>query len=180
MKIKVLIPFICLLISIVSCSKNIEYSQEFKNQTAGRYLYNQDEVIDVYYEDNTMYMKWKGAERLKPLAVDSNEFFLDDMYEKLRFVQHPETKERYLSIIPKEDESKITYNYLKVEDSFKTPRMYLKNKEYKKAFEGYLAIREKDSTSVFVDESEFNQLGYELLRKEEYDRAIEVFKMNIC
>ncbi|HMC00706.1 MAG TPA: hypothetical protein VKN14_06695 [Flavobacteriaceae bacterium] len=169
--------FITLIIS--SCSKTVNYSAEYIENTTGRYLYNQDEVIDVYYEDNTLFLKWKGAEKIKPVILDENVFFVADMYTKLHFVQHPETKERYLSKIPKEDESLITYDYLKVSDSFKTPRMHLYDKEYKKASAGFLKLKKQDSTSVFIEEGELNRLGYELLRNDEHQDAIDVFKMNV-
>ncbi|MEZ4802556.1 MAG: hypothetical protein R2797_07255 [Gelidibacter sp.] len=43
-----------LFIILSSCSKNINYSPEHIKQTSGRYLYNDNEVIDVYY-DETIY-----------------------------------------------------------------------------------------------------------------------------
>jgi len=153
---------------------------EYMKETSGRYLFNQDEIIDAYYDDNTLYLKWKGAENIKPVIIDENIFFVADMYTKLHFVQHPETKKRYMSIISKEDENLISYDYLKVSDSFKTPRMHLKDKEFDKALAGYLEIQEQDSTSVLVDESELNSMGYELLRKKENEKALDVFKMNVA
>jgi len=84
-----------------------------------------------------------------------------------------------LSIISEDNKDQITYDYLKVEDSFKIPSMHLKDKNYDKAFAGYLKIKEQDSTSVLINEKEFNSLGYKLLRKKEYENAIEVFKMNV-
>ncbi|MEJ2113599.1 MAG: tetratricopeptide repeat protein, partial [Flavobacteriaceae bacterium] len=64
-------------------------------------------------------------------------------------------------------------------DSFKTPRMHLNDKEYKKAFESYLEIKERDSTSTLIEEGELNRLGYQLLRNNEYENAIDVFKINV-
>ncbi len=58
--------------------------------------------------------------------------------------------------------------------------MLLRDKEYNKALEGYLDIKQQDSTSVFIDEDEFNNLGYELLRKKENQNAINVFKINVA
>ena len=168
-----------LLIALISCSKTISFSEEHIKNTSGRYLYNQEEVIDVYYENNELFLKWKGAEKIKPVVLDENEFFVADMYAKLHFVQHPETKERYLSRIPKDNEDLITYDFLKVSDSFKTPRMYLNDKEYKKASQSYLELKKHDSTSVLIEEGEVNRLGYQLLRDNEYDNAIDVFTMNV-
>ena len=180
MTIKNLLIPIFIISLLASCSKTVNYTSEHIEQTSGRYLFNQDEVIDVYYKDNKLFLKWKGAENIEPVVMDENVFFVADMYTKLHFVQHPETKERYMSKISKEDESLITYDYLKVSDSFKTPRMHLKDKEFDKALTGYLEIQNQDSTSVLVDERELNSLGYEFLRKKENEKAIDVFKMNVA
>ena len=167
-------------IIISSCSKNVNYTPEFIAQTSGRYLFNPDDVIEVFYENNKLFVKWRGAEKIEPVVIDENTFFIVDMYKKLRFVQDPETKKRYLSIIPKKNESTITYDYLKVPDSFKTPSMYLKSGNYEKALTGFLAIKNQDSSNVLINENEFNTLGYELLRKEEYQNAIAVFDINVA
>jgi len=177
---KALLFTFSLIAIVTSCSKNIDYSQEHINETSGRYLYSQDEVIDIYYENNNLFLKWRGADKIAPVVLDVNTFFVADMYKKLRFVQHPETKKHYLSIIPEDENAPLTYDYLKVEDSFKTPSMYLENKEYNKALEGFLNIKEQDSTSVFIEEGELNELGYEKIRKKEFQDAIEVFKINVA
>ena len=179
-KTKLLLFFLFLIVVVFSCSKNIDYSSEYIKQTSGRYLYNQDEVIDVYYDNGKLFLKWRGAEKIKPVILDENIFFVVDMYKKLHFVQHPETKKRYLSIISVDNKDLITYDYLKVEDSFRIPSMHLKNKNYDKALAGFLEIKKQDSTSVLINEKEFNSLGYKLLREKEYENAIEVFKINVA
>ncbi|WP_223033983.1 tetratricopeptide repeat protein [Hanstruepera marina] len=180
MKIKTVMPLTVFLIMLLNCSNNVEYSQDVINTTSGRYLYSQDEVIDVYYENNTLFLKWRGNDKLKPVALDETTFFVPDMYKKLRFVQQPETQKRYMGIVSENDDSSFTYDYLKVADSFKTPSMHLKANNFDEALAGFLDIKKQDSTSVLIEEREFNSYGYELLRKEENDHAIAVFKMNVA
>lgn len=171
---------LCLIVLVSSCSKNISYTPEHITETSGRYLYNQDDVIEVFYEDNKLLLKWRGAEKIEPVVLDENTFFMVDMYKKLRFVQHSDTQKRYLGIVSEDDETVVDYAYVKVSDSFKTPSMYLKNKEYGQALDGFLQIQKQDSTSVLIDEREFNSLGYQLLRQKEFDNAIAVFKINVA
>lgn len=164
----------------LSCTKSITYSPEHIQKTSGRYLYSLDEVIEVYYENNDLFLKWKGAEKMKPVVLDANTFFVPDMYKKLRFVQHPKTKKWYLGIVSEEDDSQVSYEYLKVADTFKTPSMYLKDKNYDAALVGFMQMKALDSASVFVNEHEFNRMGYNLLNEKAYDDAIAVFKMNVA
>ncbi|MEO6347171.1 MAG: tetratricopeptide repeat protein [Aquaticitalea sp.] len=167
-----------LIVIVSSCSKNVKFSPEFIKETSGRYLYNQDELFEVYYDHNDLFLKWKGASKIKPVVLDENTFFVPDMYKKLRFVQDPKTKKRYLASVSEADDNKVTYDYLKVDDTFKTPKMYLKDKEYDKAMVGYLDIQKQDSTSVLIDERELNNLGFKFLNNKDYENAISVFKIN--
>ncbi len=176
---KTLLTSFLLLILISSCSKNITYTPEHMEQTSGRYLFNQDEVIEVFYDSNDLYIKWKSG-KMKPVVLDENTFFVPDMYQKLRFVKHPDSKERYLGIVSEDDESKVEYAYLKVADTFKTPRMYLRDKDYEKAAASYIALQEQDSTQTVIEESEVNRIGYNLLRDKDYDNAITILKLNVA
>lgn len=180
MKTKSFFFSIVFLLILIGCSKNIEYSQEIIDTTSGRYLYTPDEVIDVYYENNTLFLKWRGNDELKPVALDETTFFVPDMYKKLRFVQHPDSKKRYLGVVSEDDETKVTHDYEKVADDFKTPSMHLEANNFQEALAGFQEIKAQDSTSVLIDEWEINSKGYELLRKKEYDHAIQVFKMNVA
>jgi tetratricopeptide (TPR) repeat protein len=180
MKTKALLLSLFFIIIVTSCSKSIDYSPQFIEQTSGRYLFNQDAIIDVFYEHNTLFLKWKGVDKIKPIALDKNTFFVADMYKKFQFVQHPTTKKWYISEIKADDEKAITYDHIKVADSFKTPSMYLKDKIYDKALLGYLEIQKQDSTSVFINEGDFNRLGYNYLRDKNYQDAINIFKMNVA
>lgn len=178
---KTKITFLLLITIIISsCSKNIDYTPEYIAQTSGRYLYNQDEVIDVYYEDNTLFLKWRGADKIKPIVLDANKFSVIEMNKMIHFVEHPETKKRYLSKISETDESEVSYDYVKIESDFKVPSMYLKEKDYDNALLGYLEIQKKDSTSIFLNERSFNTYGYKLLRDKEFEDAIGVFKINVA
>ena len=179
-KPKVILGLFCLITMMIGCSKNVTFTPEHIAQTSGRYLYSQDEVLDLYYDHGDLLLKWRGADRMEPVVLDENTFFVVDMYKKLRFVVHPETKKRYLGIVSAEDESVVTYDYLKVADSFRTPSMNFKNKAYDKALEGYLEIQKQDSTSIYIEEREFNSLGYNFLRDKDYENAIAIFKINVA
>lgn len=175
MKSKILIVLIAMI--GWSCSNSVNYSETFKNETAGNYLYNQDDVIEVYYENNKLFLNWRGG-KIEPVALEENEFFVADMYKKFRFVQHPETKGWYLSVIPEDDTAEVTYDYLKAPKGYKTPSAHLADGNYDKALAGYLEIKEQDSTSIFIKEWDFNSMGYKHLRDKDYEKAIDIFKIN--
>jgi tetratricopeptide (TPR) repeat protein len=177
MKIKPLVYILSVFSLLISCGNSVEYTEAFKKETTGKYLYNEDELILVYYEDNKLRLNWKGGE-IEPVTLEENEFFVPDMYKKFRFVKHPYTQKRYLSIIDEDNEEKITYDYLKVPDDYKTPSQYLEDGNFEAALIGFMRIKKQDSTSSYINEWDFNRKGYSYLRDKEYDKAIGVFELN--
>ncbi|WP_299114636.1 lipopolysaccharide assembly protein LapB [uncultured Winogradskyella sp.] len=177
MKTKSLFSLLLLSVLILACSSSVDYSESFKKETSGKYLFNADDIMIISYEDNQLYLKWRGL-KSKPVVTDTNEFFVPDLYKKLRFVVHPDTKERYIAVIAENNPDSLSYDYLKVADNYKTPSQYLDEKDFEKALEGFLKIKEKDSTSEFINQYKFNRLGYKYLRENNFNDAIGVFIMN--
>ncbi|MCC1484869.1 tetratricopeptide repeat protein [Winogradskyella immobilis] len=176
MKTQSFLTSFLLALIMLSCN-SVEFTEEFKAETSGKYLYNADDVIEVYYKGNDLYLKWREGE-MKSVTTGDNEFFVADMYKKLHFVENSSSKEKYLSVIQEENTDSITYDYLKVADDYKTPSTYLKEANYEKALEGFLKIKEKDSTSEFIQQYKFNRIGYRFLRDKKHEDAVAIFKMN--
>ncbi len=177
MKVKSALVLFGLAIVVMACSSSVEYSEVFKKQTAGKYLFNADDVMEINYDNNDLDLTWRGV-KTKPVATDENEFFVPDLYKKLRFVQHPQTNERYLSVIPESNPDSIGYDYIKVPNNYRTPSQLIKAKEFNKALEGLLAIKAQDSMSEFINQYKFNRIGYRYMCDENYEDAIGIFTMN--
>lgn len=161
------------------CSNNSN-DPEFIKKAAGRYLFNSDEVIHIYFEENEMYIEWRGAKKIKPLKVNDSTFFVKEMNEKILFLTNPANQQCYISLIPKEEKKSIVYNFLKLKEGEKAPSEHLANKEFDKALEGYLAIKKKDSLDSSIDEKYLNSLGYKTLREKNFEMAKAIFKINVA
>ncbi len=164
---------------MLSCSKPSN-DTKFIAQNTGRYLYNSDEIIEAYFENDILFLKWRGANKIKPLKTSNNTFFVKEMNEKIQFLTNPEDQKQYMVLVPKEEIEKIDYNYRKLNDSEKVPSEYLKELNFEKAMEGYLAIRAVDSLDASLNETNFNRLGYQKLRNKNYDNAIAIFEINVA
>jgi two-component SAPR family response regulator len=179
MKLKSILPLIIVSLIIFSCN-NPKNSESFIKKTTGRYLYNSDELIEVYFKENVLYLKWKGATEIKPLKINDDTFFVKEMNEKIQFLTNPSDKKEYIVLVPKEKGKAIIYNYKKLEENEKIPGEYLKNSEYSKALQGYLAIQKKDSLDSAIKESDFNSFGYKELRNKNFEKAIQIFSINVA
>lgn len=164
---------------VSSCSKNINYSPEHIKQTSGRYLYDQHEIIDIFYEQHSLFVKWKGVAK-KPVVLDENTFFVADVYKKFRFVKHPDSNKMYLGLVAGDDDAEVVFEYPKVDDNYKTPRMYLNDGDYDAALAGFLELKNQDSKTIYIEEKDINNMGYDLLQKKNYENAITVFKINVA
>ncbi len=172
--------FIFLIIPLffLSCSTS-ENSDAFIKKVSGRYLFNSDEVIEVYFENNTLFLKWRGATKIAPLKVNENTFYVKEMNEKIQFLNNPSNQLDYIIVVPKEDTTKLEYNYRKLNHDEKIPSEYLKNKEFDKALEAYLTIKKNDSLDSAINESILNSLGYKELREKNFETSINIFKINV-
>ncbi len=178
MKYKYLL-FLFLLVFINSCSKKTNDPEFVKNVT-GRYLYNSDELVNVHFDENELFMEWRGAKNIKPLKINDSTFFVKEMNEKVYFQINPSDKKLYMVLIPKEKDKPAEYNYRKLDENEKIPSEYLMNNEFDKALDAYKIIKEKDSLDSTINENNLNTLGYKKLREKKYENAIDIFKINVA
>ncbi|PHQ55972.1 MAG: tetratricopeptide repeat protein [Lutibacter sp.] len=169
-----------ILTSLFLSCNSTENSDEFIKKVKGRYLYNSDETVEVYFKERTLYLKWRGANTIKPLNIGNETFFVKEMNEKIQFSKNPADNFNYLVLVPKNKNEKVLYNFKKLADSEKIPSDYLKNNEFDKALKGYLALQKKDSLDTAIKESNFNSSGYSELRKKNYTKAIHLFEINVA
>ena len=163
---------LCILISSCTSQKNTE---DFINATSGRYLFNANEVLEIYFEDTEMHAKWRGNDNIELLKVSDSSFYMKELNEKMIFVSNPTM---HIELAPKTEHDGIIYHFDKMAKGEKTPDEYFKAKEYEKALTGYLNIQQKDSLNPTIKERTLNKLGYNYLRNKEYENAIEIFNIN--
>lgn len=160
--------------------RSSDNSHEFIAKTKGRYLYNSDEIVEVYFKKDQLYMKWRGAEKIKPMKISDDIFYVKEMNKKIRFLTNPKNNLDYIGIVPKGKDKMVTYDFRKLEKGELIPNEYLENNEFDKALIAYKAIKEKDSLDPTIKEKHLNILGYTALRSKKYDRAINIFKINVA
>lgn len=162
------------ILFLFSCG-NSKNSPEFIDEVQGRYLFNSNETLEIYFEESVLKVKWRGKD-MTPLKASDSAFYLKEMNEKLVFVSQPEM---HIELAPKREHDDETFSFSKLKKGEKTPVEYFEDKEYDKALAAYIGIKEKDSLDRNIRERNLNRLGYQYLRQDDYERAIEVFKINI-
>jgi tetratricopeptide (TPR) repeat protein len=163
-----------IIILFISCTSQ-KNSEDFINKTTGRYLFNANEVLEIYFEDGEMHAKWRGNDDIKLLKVNDSAFYMQELNEKMLFVSKPQM---HIKLAEKVEHDGQQYYFEKMNAVEKTANEYFKAKEYDKAKEAYLTIQKKDSSNFLIEEYKINRLGYQFVRKNENDKALELFKIN--
>ena len=168
--------FILLLLINFSCTSE-KNSKEFEDKAKGRYLFNANEIIEIYFKESVLYAKWRGKEDIKPLKVNDSSFYFKEMNEKLQFVFTPTT---HIELAEKREHEGVKYHFKKLKEGEKTPKEYFDNNEFDKALEAFLVIQKNDSLNPIIKEYNLNNAGYSYIRVNDFKKAIEIFKINIA
>lgn len=170
------ILFLSLFAILITACTSSTNSPEFISKTEGRYLFNSDESLEIYFENSEMKVKWRGQD-MKPIKANDSSFYLKEMNEKLVFVSKPSM---HIELAPKREHDGKKYSFSKLENGQKTPSEYFKDGEYDKALQAYLAVKKSDSLDRSVNQWVINNKGYEFMRKNRMEEAKAMFEINIA
>ncbi|WP_199269157.1 tetratricopeptide repeat protein [Polaribacter sp. L3A8] len=159
---------------LASCTSQ-KNSEDFITATQGRYLFNDNEVIEIYFKEQLLYAKWRGNNDLKLLKVSDSAFYMKELNEKILFVRQPKM---HIELAEKREHKGVKYHFRKLLEGEKTPHEYFEAKEFSKALEAFKVIQQKDSLNPTINQHTLNKLGYTFIKKDNFDDALEIFKIN--
>jgi len=163
---------------LLNCSK-IKNDSEFIEKATGRYMFNSDEVIEVFFEENELYINWRSAS-IHPLRLNDTTFFVKEMNEKIQFLMNPEDQNMYMVLLPKNKSESLEYRVKKMINGEIIPSEYLKRNEFDNALSAFLLLKKTDSLDPVINEEYLNKIGYQELGEKNYKYAIDIFKINVA
>ena len=167
--------YIISLCFFISCN-NSENTQEFMNTSKGKYLFNSNETIEVYFKDGILKITWRGK-NLKPIKVNDSSFYVKEINEKLIFISKPEM---HIELAEKREHKGEKFYFKKIAQEEKTALEYFKNKEYTNALNAYIKIQQNDSLDPVIDLYRLNRMAKEYMRANKIAEAKEFFLINIA
>ena len=165
---------ICICI-LISCS-NSKNASEFIKTVEGRYLFNSNETLEVYFIEDVLKINWRDK-NMTPVKANDSSFYLKEMNEKLIFISTPEA---HIELAEKREHEGEKFYFTKLTAGEKTALEYFKNKEYTKSLNAYKALQKKDSLDPTIQEWDLNRTGYKYLKANEFEKAKAIFKINIA
>ena len=167
--------YIISLCFFISCN-NSENTQEFMNTSKGKYLFNSNETIEVYFKDGILKIKWRGK-NLKPIKVNDSSFYVKEINEKLVFMSKPEM---HIELAEKREHKGEKFYFKKIAQEEKTALEYFKNKEYTNALNAYIKIQQNDSLDPVIDLYRLNSMANKYMRANKIVEAKELILINIA
>ena len=167
--------YIISLCFFISCN-NSENTQEFMNTSKGKYLFNSNETIEVYFKDRILKIKWRGK-NLKPIKVNDSSFYVKEINEKLVFMSKPEM---HIELAEKREHKGEKFYFKKIAQEEKTALEYFKNKEYSNALNAYIKIQQNDSLDPVIDLYRLNSMANKYIRANKIVEAKELILINIA
>ena len=160
---------------LISCG-NSKNSSEFIKTVEGRYLFNSNETLEVYFIEDVLKINWRDKD-MTPIKANDSSFYLKEMNEKLIFISSPEA---YIELAEKREHEGEKFYFTKLTAGEKTALEYFKNKEYTKSLNAYKALQQKDSLDPTIQEWGLSRIGYEYLKANKFEKAKAIFEINIA
>lgn len=160
---------------LISCS-NSKNTSEFIKTVEGRYLFNSNETLEVYFIEDVLKINWRDK-NMTPVKANDSSFYLKEMNEKLIFISTPDA---HIELAEKREHEGEKFYFIKLTAGEKTALEYFKNKEYTKSLNAYKALQKKDSLDPTIQEWDLNRTGYKYLKANEFEKAKAIFKINIA
>lgn len=143
--------------------------------TTGRYLFNSNEVIEVYFKEKVLFIKWRGKEDIQPLKVNDSSYYMNELNEKILFISLPIM---HIELAEKTEHEGVQYSFKKMHIGEKTPTEYFQAADFENAMNAFKEIQQKDSLDPSIKQSVLNKVGYNYLSQNNFKNAIEIFKIN--
>jgi tetratricopeptide (TPR) repeat protein len=163
-----------LLLCCLSCTSS-KNADTFITATTGRYLFNANEVLEIYFKEKVLFIKWRGKEDIQPLKVNDSAFYMKELNEKILFISSPIM---HIELAEKTAHKSVKYHFKKMNAGEKTPTEYFKAEDFERAMIAFKQIQQKDSLDPSIEESVLNKVGYNYLTQNNFKNAIEIFKIN--
>jgi len=143
----------------------------------GRYQYSPDNTVEVYWEEDQLFLKYLRDEAVALFKVGENRYLRRHTATEIRFEKHPETKEMNLVFLEQPDDE-VKFEHPRMADDALVPFELLLQGDAEAALVGYQELLKGNTDLRDVQEWMINRRGYELLEQDKIDHAIELFKIN--
>jgi tetratricopeptide (TPR) repeat protein len=144
----------------------------------GRYLYSEDNTVSIYQQDQQLYLKYLRDDPVLLHKIGDNRFIRNHTDTEVLFSPDPQTGLMNIVYIERGSSDEITYEHPKLAEDVLVPYELLMAEDYQGALAAYQELQQNNPEAQDIREWIINRRGYELMGREQYGLAIELFKIN--
>ncbi len=145
-------------------------------QASGRYGYEAFERINVFGRDNRLFYQLGTEPPEELFKVADNTFMRREWEHKITFAVNPADNKRHLVFTVGEEP--VSYKHPLLEAAQKVPYEWLWEGQFEKALSAYRQLQKQQADHFAVQEGYLNKMGYQLLDQKDFQRAIDIFRIN--
>lgn len=158
--------------------KIVPITQQDFNNSIGRYKFDQYGFLNVYREKGKLMAVNNVEAPIELIKVGSDNYVIRNEEYTVKFVQNTKTgKNELVQILP---DGMVRSGSPLMNPDEKTPLELILNGDYDKGVTVYQNAKAETANHVFLSEEYLNRIGYTLLGKKEYTKAIDIFRVNIA
>jgi tetratricopeptide (TPR) repeat protein len=145
----------------------------------GRYRFSSNQIATIYTENSRLFIKYPRSPAEELFRIDDNLYVRKEREKLVSFMINPADSLRYLVFKDEGEREKVEYLNPIMEEHEKIPYEWIADGKYDQALVAYRDLLRKDPSDPDIQESQINRVGYQLLEQKEWDKAIDVFRINV-
>lgn len=158
--------------------EKMEVEPSLITEISGRYLINDNRLIEVYQNNMQLMSKELGGEPIELIKISDSSYVTRDSERRIQFQPNSENETMNMLFLDPNDGTMVS-TFARMGNDKKIPLEYLVEGDFNKSLEAYQALMKVDAKNAAVNENNLNSLGYRFLSNGQTKLAQDVFKVNM-
>lgn len=146
----------------------------------GRYRFSSNQIATIYTEDSRLFIRYPRSPAEELFRIDDNLYVRKEREKLVTFLINPEDSLRYLVFLDEGKRDEIEFQYPIMDESEKIPYEWIAEGNYNQALVAYQQLFTENPSDPDIQEPQVNRIGYQLLEQKEWDKAIDIFRINVA
>ena len=163
--------------SYVSKFKEVKLDQDNVKNIVGRYRNKDENVVQVFEDNNQLFMKNIGEEPIRLIKISDSSYVNKQDHERIIYFK-PSLESEKFTMISRFNSGNLSSALPKMHEDEKIPIEFLESGEFNRALQGYQYLMNENPENAAIIESNLNELGYHFLNLKNGQLSQDVLKIN--
>nr|WP_315030137.1 serine hydrolase [uncultured Chryseobacterium sp.] len=157
--------------------KTLSLKEQDFSRTIGRYRFDKYGLYRIYRENGKLLLNINDLETpMELIKVGENKYVMQNWDFTLEFVKDPTTGK--LELVQVLQDKTIRSKSPQMSSDEKTPLEFVMDGDFEKGLQAFQKAKSETPDHYFLSEDYLNNVGYALLGKKDFTKAIGIFRVN--